>query len=673
MIYSLDKSSMEILKHLMYSSGWIKAAQLAEECSMSKRSVYYGIGKINDWLKAHGIDPLHQDRSRGIRISPQQTEQVSELLGEKKRDDFLSPDERQKALICLLVISRSRALYIDDFSTLTGVSRNTVINDLKEAGHFLEFYNLKLKYDMKNGYQIQGNPIRRRAIFFLLYPSVHEVLLKLNHSPAWKKEQENYLKKLKEIERDLDTEYVPGTLSAISVFMTGLVPEREPISFADMDTDEIIQSREFLLVQNAFPELAREEQIYIALHLLGSRLQSIPVNVAKEESEARELAEDLVDEFERISLISFEQKEELVQAIAAHLQTSLYRFRYGIQLGNPMLESIKMEYRELFELTRKACYLLEKRLNFTISEAETAYLTLHFGAYINTVSKNRKPFRVLIICPNGIGTGNMLKNEINQLIPQATDVQNIPLSQYSPQCTADLVVTTVVLPKESRQVVVHPILTDQDRVTILRKCMHSDPGIRMEIDEICQIAGKYMSSSSLSSFRQELQNYLSQKKISTVPARVYGRNLGSFLEGDHIQICTDQLGWEDALRYACIPLLNSGAVEPSYVDGIIADQRDKGLYMFLADRLVLAHTATEKGVNHVDVCLTTFMYPVKFPNGNMAKIIISLAAEDQTKHVSVLRDILNIFSKNKSIEQIAEMKTPEEIEAYIKKRCGKDQ
>ena len=67
--------------------------------------------------------------------------------------------------------------------------------------------------------------------------------------------------------------------------------------------------------------------------------------------------------------------------------------------------------------------------------------------------------------------------------------------------------------------------------------------------------------------------------------------------------------------------------------------------MFLADGLVLAHAAIEKGVKQLDVALCTFKHPVTFLNGKQARIIIVLCAEDQTKHIRILNDVLNIFSK----------------------------
>lgn len=87
----------------------------------------------------------------------------------------------------------------------------------------------------------------------------------------------------------------------------------------------------------------------------------------------------------------------------------------------------------------------------------------------------------------------MIKNEIQHLVPQATEIQNVPLSQYTPNHNFDVVVSTVVLENESKLIIVHPILTDQDRVAILRKCMYNEPQTRIQINDLLTIAKKIHS------------------------------------------------------------------------------------------------------------------------------------------------------------------------------------
>lgn len=664
--YSLDKRCQEILKIVMYAGGYVKAQDLADELHISKRSIYYDITKINEWLETNHLPTLIQERGKGILAPTQHISIIQTFLDSQEGVvlNSITPDERHMIEICT-IFCKSHRLYIEDFIDICQVSRNTIINDLKAVVQFLEQYNLKLSYDIKSGYEILGDAVKKRAVFFMLFPQILDYFNNKTILVEYDAKVKKILDILTQIEHELDAEYVSGILPTLAMFMATLPHQHDTLNFSDMDEEEILQTKEFSLVKKYFPQLVHSEQIYVTLHLLGSRLQTIPVNVSKEQGETYEISKLLVSEFERLSYTYFQQEDELIKAINAHLKTSLYRYRYGIQLGNPLLDSIKTEYEALFELTKRACTVLEKNIGTIISDAEVAYLTLHFGAFMTTNQNDKKEFRILIICPNGIGTGNMLRNEISALIPQATEICNMPLSLYNENHNYDIVISTVVLPSEKKLVVVHPILTDQDRVTILRNCMYTDPHAKMQIDDITKIASSYMNHANLVKFQKSLQEYYSSIQIPKVPHRNFGQNLSYYLVPSHIQVNHQDISWEQALRISCQPLIDDQSITQRYIEAIIEDQKNKGLYMFLADDLVLAHSAIENGVRRVDVSLCTFKKPVQFLNGKTARIIIVLAAEDQTKHIRILNDVLNIFSKKKSIEQIVDLDSPTAIYHYI--------
>jgi mannitol/fructose-specific phosphotransferase system IIA component (Ntr-type) len=52
----------------------------------------------------------------------------------------------------------------------------------------------------------------------------------------------------------------------------------------------------------------------------------------------------------------------------------------------------------------------------------------------------------------------------------------------------------------------------------------------------------------------------------------------------------------------------------------------------------------------------------------MVHIIVSIAAEDQTRHIRILNDILDIFSNKRSLEQIPALSSPLEVREYLQRR-----
>ena len=73
---------------------------------MCIRDRYYDITKINEWLEDQEIDPLVQERGKGIFVSSEQSRRIQEAMSDLGSDNYhvFTPDERNR--ICLLYTSR---------------------------------------------------------------------------------------------------------------------------------------------------------------------------------------------------------------------------------------------------------------------------------------------------------------------------------------------------------------------------------------------------------------------------------------------------------------------------------------------------------------------------------------------------------------------------------------
>ncbi len=174
------------------------------------------------------------------------------------------------------------------------------------------------------------------------------------------KKREN-LKKLQKIETKLNTSYVEGTSRSIAMLIPLMEEGNEGLYFPDLKKEELENSQEYRLIEEEFPNLIEKEKIYLCLHLLGSRVSMNTMDVFNNYSKESnyELSKALVAEFEKVAYVKFEDKDDLEKALYYHLNTSMYRFQYGIQVGNPMLEDVVREYSELFDLTKIVCHYLE--------------------------------------------------------------------------------------------------------------------------------------------------------------------------------------------------------------------------------------------------------------------------------------------------------------------------
>lgn len=666
MIYSLDSRCINILKRLIHTNGYTSVQEIADMEQISKRSVYYDLSKINEWLEQQEVEIIEVERKKGVFITQSQMEKINVLMKEASESTFylFSPMERVDIIICS-IMKKVKPMLIEDFMNVCQVSRNTIINDLKVVTSKLQEYNLHLEYANKRGYQIKGDIIRKRTVFFLLFSGLVDYYQKgiLQHDDE--ERVLHILNDMRKIENELDTSYVPGTLYTISAFFASIHKRSDQLVFSELDKNEIEVTKEYRLVCQYFNALEEGEKYYLALHLLGSRMQSVPMHllVEKENESTYELARNLVSEFSRIACMEFPNVEEVEESIYAHLKTSLYRYRYGVQLGNPLLSDIKNEYSELFELTKKACDYLKQQIGVPIPDGEIAYLTLHFGGFMNQSEVN-KQLRILIVCPNGIGTGNMLRREVMNLLPNADVVDVVALNHLPNNNQYQMIISTVPI-EGVRATVVHPILTDIDRVSILRESLKDDSNQQMEVESIINIAKNYMNEAQLHLFKEDISNYFSSMKVKQVRRSDFGFGLEYYLHQDHIYIFDEVCTWEQSFAKTSQILIKKGSIAPHYVDSMIAKTKEMGPYMFICEGVVLAHAQIEDGAYHTDIALGVFKQPIVFDKGRRAQIILVLSAQDQIKHIHILNDIMTVFQEDKNVKALVACESIEQIQKEL--------
>lgn len=665
----LEVRCQELLNKLLMSEDYIRIADVAKENNISKRSAYYDLCKINDFLEANKIEEVRLERNKGIFLSQEQKDLIREILKEMpvQNDVFFSPSERAKIIICGIITS-DRPLFIEDFMNFCQVSRNTIINDLKVVASKLVEYDLELNYETKSGYAILGNVIRSRALYFLYFPELAEFYRKKVLPVPYESKIIDNLEKLDYIEKTLDTKYVEETLQALANFIPIMEESEEELSFSDVDKNTITDSYEYKLVDRKFSHLRSNEKLYLTLHLLGSRLQALPFDLMNvdEDQEPYEIAKDLVSEFSRIACVEFDNNAEIERSLFVHLKSSLYRYRYGIQLGNPLIDEIKVQYPELFEITKKAVECITQRIGVPINDNEIAYLTLHFGAYI-TPNQNIEEMNILIVCPNGLSTGNMLRGEVSALVPYADRIDVISLSEFEEMKDKyTVVISTVMIENHPNSLLVHPILTDADRIMILKKCMRTTVKTQISVDDIFDVVKKYVDDNKLPSLREDIKRYVdSLNTIQYHPLKDNSKGIIDSLDEEDLIFIDDDMDWKQAIRVAAQPLLDEGAIETRYIDEIIQQTRLLGPYMFITDDVVLAHAKAEDGVNHLAFSMAVFEKEILFPKQKSAKLILVLAAEDQVKHLRILKDIMAIFSTPKYKQTILQATSFEEMTRYI--------
>lgn len=132
------------------------------------------------------------------------------------------------------------------------------------------------------------------------------------------------------------------------------------------------------------------------------------------------------------------------------------------------------------------------------------------------------------------------------------------------------------------------------------------------------------------------------------------------ITANDVQIGLHAKDWEDAIRQAAAPLLASGAIRQSYIEGMITSVHDNGPYFVLSKGLALAHARPECGAVRLSLNFSTFDPPVSFGAGenDPVRLIITLAATDPDSHLDLLGELAEVLMDDSRMRQLFPLHHP---------------
>ncbi len=675
-IVYLNARCKEILSLLMSANTHMTIDEIAKAKTVSRRSIYYDLCKINEWLEYHKIPQIEVERGKGIYLTPEQNRLLAHLTDQpdEAAGYVFSPGERVRAMICMIGTSLE-TIGIEELMSFCQVSRNTVFNDLKVATTLLQKYDLHLQYETKRGYRIEGDTVCRRTVclhyFYSMISLYTSGVLRLHNRDTVQEQMDRF----HAVENRLNIHYPEEMLLGLTTLMPGMERGQDVLDLRDISIREVVSSREFSAVAEYFPHLIESEQIYLAVHLMGTRVLGVGVNVNRD-NDLYNAARSLVAEFERMADVHFDYSTDVERALFMHLKSSWYRFRYGIRMeGAPLVHDMLRTNVELFEVTKKACEYLETELALPISDSEVAYLALNFAGYMRQSIHTGDQLRILIVCCQGMTTGHMLRWEISSLLPKARVVDVVAVQDvFNVKDICDVVISTVPVKSDVPVQVVHPIMTDKERIAVLRlgagnaEILSAAESITPQ--EIMNIVQKYVPVEAWSALCSELDQYVEDKaKRSLMLEARNNHGLIRYLTVDKIRLCDRNMEWREALHYVAEPLVHRGSIETGYVDSIVSMIETMGTYMFFVPGLILAHAKPDHHVRHMDVSVGVFRQPVEFSQYRHAKIIIMLAPVDKDSHLEILRDIMRVFAVQTRIDDLQQAGSSMGVLENLQKYC----
>lgn len=640
----LEKSQKDLLYLLLKQEEETSLTKIQSELHISRRTVYYNVNKLNEFLFGFGIDPVNNRRGEGYYLTEEQKKVIREVIEIEQSVYNLTPDERVQYLVCWLMYPKEK-VFIEDIIAAFDISRNSVFNDLKVVKSAIEKYDLSLEFDLKNGYSIAGQVFGKRAL--LLY-YLKMLLKKLSYKSIDflnAIEVEDFYARLQRISVNMRNEYDDFNLLAIACVLNIVHFVDERFDFSILELRDLEKTDELRMIDQYFEDLNVHERLYLTIHLLGSKASSvIHIESGQKDIQLFELAQHLVELFERQTLVELSEKNELVNSLYMHFKLSMYYYQLSIQISNILLEAVKVNYESLYQLIKSICESIQDEFPFILTDSEVSYITMHFGGHQRKMrSKYYAPIRVLIVCPSGISTSTLLRKEVEDLyanvsVVAATTANNI----YQYDGKVDFIVSTIDLDTNIPWIKVNAILEKEDKSKIASMISMNVETYQLNgenLNGLFSVLRKYVDEEQMENLRRDIYEYFRNGHFVVETKENNQLRLGDILTEENIVQINKIISWQEAINIASKPLLITKSITPEYVQAMIDLVEEHGAYIVLKNKIAIAHAKPEEGANRLNVSLLINRKKICFDENIGIHYLFILSSPNPRSHLQILKDI----------------------------------
>lgn len=126
--------------------------------------------------------------------------------------------------------------------------------------------------------------------------------------------------------------------------------------------------------------------------------------------------------------------------------------------------------------------------------------------------------------------------------------------------------------------------------------------------------------------------------------------------------------WKEAGRMVGAMLVETGGIEPEYIEKMIQNVERLGPYIVIVPGVALFHSRPDGDVHSVCLSLATVRDGVEFGAGKKdpVKLLLAFASVDNKAHLEMLREIMGILKKPELLQGIINAPEASEIIALIR-------
>lgn len=501
----ITKRQIKILLQLLETTKPITTKELAEQQSVSVRTIKYDLDDIRAWLQERNRD-LTSKRSQGVWLVLNDSERIklkSELMDVNRLELFADQSLRLDRLSIQLMLTNQAVTSIE-LAERFMVSKDTILNDLEVLEKRLSAQGMKLERLPRKGFLITGPEHQIRLLIegvlqkeltdYDIY-KIMELLLQSEKQEgyelysakgtAFQEVFNRVIVEMRQLLKQLDTSELNyaellNMLIRVAIAAVRLQNEYTIGRYQLLDDPKEQRELSYLLMQQVFAHyhlpLFEDEYRYI----YSDTFENDP------QQDVMTLTENLIHKVSKKIHYSFYNDPQLLTNLYAHLSMRLSRRQKFVNEYNPFKDDIKAKYPELFEAIEVVVRREIRGGSLLINDSFIAYIALHFLVSYEKAADLRS-VRAVYVCSTGLGVTSLIKQKISE------ELSNIEIAAFASVLNAQEVIkqkepelVISIFPIEGMDcefIKVHPLPTEQDLEKIqqaVKKILNQSPqkGVR---------------------------------------------------------------------------------------------------------------------------------------------------------------------------------------------------
>ncbi|MED5943205.1 PTS sugar transporter subunit IIA [Streptococcus anginosus] len=634
-----------MLKILSKHDGPISSRRLSDYLQVSRRTVFKDIDSLRLIANKYNIDIINIP-SKGIELkinNPQDILNLENKIKEKIYRDNYSVENRRVYIIKQLYLTNND-LTLDYLSEEYLVSKTSIYNDIKLINKVIEGYGSKIVSNI-SGIELIGNEINiQRSLIELIFhysdkvsysSSINKAQLVFFDKNIVNSIYEELFLENKSLIENLPDYYIQSFLTLVFTLCSRVKIDRHigddfkyvTPNFNNYDSETVKTFVDFLIDELDL-NLKAKDIAYLKKQIYAHRLVDKPIN---DKSDNNFIVNKFIGRISKIEGVDFSNNEELVKAMSYHISAMVERLKLGIHIQNPLLKSLRKEYKTLFSIIWYSANILEDYFKIKMNDDEVALILIYFQIQIEASNKANN---ILIVCQYGISCAQLIYNKVKGFLPEKDNLLIRTLDELSNSDLSDVdfIISSInldYLNLDIPYVFVNPVINNDDYIKI--------------ISEYTKIFSKRY---------QIRKNEKNNEDVSAI-------EIDDLISLETIFLRKEFKNKEELIEYVGNSLNKNKFVDYSYLKSIFT--REAIGITALEYGVALPH-ASSKTVNRTHIAICTLSHPIDWDGIPTSLVIFMNFEDDEVENIRYIVDkIYKKINSKEKVDKLVGCKKPEEL------------